>query len=121
MLTYILVAILVCVLLSASGILYMRFRPTLIINNAKKLMEDGVFYGYTKCNFKGDKFEGDIKNGNFTLVTDDYTPIKSIIVPPGTKITTYRNIDGTGPQYNYKGPTIIPCGLEIKNIVGKKD
>src|SRR6056300_1009787 len=116
MLTYILVAILLCVLLSASGILYMRLRPTLIINNAKKLMEDGVFYGYTKCNFKGN-----IKNGKFTLVTDDYTPVKSIIVPPGTKITTYRNIDGTGPHYNYKAPTIIPCGLEIKNIVGKKD
>lgn len=117
----ILVLVLICILLSASSILYMRFRPTLIINNAKKLMEDGVFYGYTKCNFKGDKFEGNIKNGKFTLVTDNYTSIQSIIVPPGTKIETHRNVDATGPQYNYKGPTIIPCGLEIKHIVGKKD
>ena len=46
MLTYILVAILLCVLVSASGILYMRCRPTLLINTAKMLGVDGVGGGY---------------------------------------------------------------------------
>ena len=120
MLTYILVGFLVCILLSSASILYMRLRPTLAIYKGKKLLKNGIFYGYTKCNFQGKSFTGNSDDQKFVMTADEYNPIQSIIVPDGVKIMTYKDPEGVGPQYNYVGPTIIPCGLEIRRIVGKK-